>query len=75
MHLVATRATSFTAAGASFQMAAGESIHTENSYKWTLPESRLLARAAGWMPVAGWQDAAGWFSVQLWMLPPPALAP
>jgi dimethylhistidine N-methyltransferase len=75
MHLVAMRATSFTAAGASFEMAAGESIHTENSYKWSLPESRLLARAAGWMPVAGWEDAAGWFSVQLWALPEQALSP
>lgn len=75
MHLVATRATRFAAAGASFAMAAGESIHTENSYKWTLPEIRLLARAAGWQPAAAWQDAAHWFSVQLWAMPEPALAP
>ena len=75
MHLVARRATRFSAAGAMFELAAGESIHTENSYKWTMAESRLLARAAGWTPQAAWADLAGWFSVQLWALPAAELAP
>ena len=66
MHLVAVRDTGFKAAGQSVSLAAGETIHTENSYKWTLPETRLLARAAGWTAVAGWSDPAGLFSEQLW---------
>jgi dimethylhistidine N-methyltransferase len=66
MHLVALRDTAFTAAGQCFALAGGETIHTENSYKWTLPETRLLARAAGWKVVADWGDPAGLFSEQLW---------
>lgn len=66
MHLVALRDTSFMAAGQMFSFAAGETIHTENSYKWTSPETRLLARAAGWTVVEEWSDPAGLFSEQLW---------
>ncbi len=66
MHLVALRDTQFSAAGATFSLAAGEHIHTENSYKWTLPEARLMARASGWVPVTDWTDAAARFSLHLW---------
>ncbi|WP_426167461.1 L-histidine N(alpha)-methyltransferase [Sandarakinorhabdus sp. DWP1-3-1] len=66
MHLVAACDTGFMAAGQHFSLAAGEHIHTENSYKWTLPEARLMARASGWVPVADWTDADGRFSLNLW---------
>lgn len=66
MHLVATRDLSFVAAGRSFAMAAGETIHTENSYKYTLDEARLLARASGWEPLATWLDEAQLFSLHVW---------
>ena len=66
MHLVATRDTHFEAAGARFALAAGEHIHTENSYKWTLAEVRLLARTAGWVPSAQWTDPDALFSLHLW---------
>jgi dimethylhistidine N-methyltransferase len=66
MHLVAVRDTQFTAAGQTFSLVAGEHIHTENSYKWTLPEARLMARASGWVPVADWTDDAARFSLHLW---------
>jgi dimethylhistidine N-methyltransferase len=66
MHLRARHATAFTVLGKSFALAAGATIHTENSYKWTLDEARLLARAAGWTPVAVWTDAAPLFAVHLW---------
>lgn len=75
MHLVARRATGFTAAGQVFALKAGETIHTENSYKWTLAESRLLARAAGWTPVAQWSDSAGLFCEQLWRRDDGAMQP
>lgn len=66
MHLRAVRETSFTVLGRTFTMAAGETIHTENSYKWTLDEARLMARAAGWVPVNAWTDDAARFAVHLW---------
>ncbi len=66
MHLRAVRATDFTVLGQPFALAAGATIHTENSYKWTLDEARLLARAAGWAPEAVWTDAAAQFAVHLW---------
>jgi len=66
MHLVASRAVSFSVAGRRFAMRAGETIHTENSYKYTLAEARLLGRAAGWEPLACWSDAAGLFGVHVW---------
>ena len=75
MHLVAKRDTSFVAAGAHFALAAGEHIHTENSYKWTLPEARLMARASGWVPVQAWRDAAARFSLHLWQRDDGALQP
>lgn len=66
MHLVARCDTDFTAAGQAFTMAAGETIHTENSYKWTLADTRLMAQASGWTPAHAWTDSAGRFAVQLW---------
>jgi L-histidine N-alpha-methyltransferase len=66
MHLVARRDTAFDVAGQSFALTVGETIHTENSHKWTPAEIRLMARAAGWHPAADWSDTAGLFSEQLW---------
>ena len=66
MHLVASRTTRFTAAGQSIFMAEGEYIHTENSYKWTRAEARLLARASGWAPMADWTDSQHRFALHLW---------
>ncbi len=66
MHLRAVRATEFTVLGRRFALPAGATIHTENSYKWTLDEARLLARAGGWTPVEVWTDAAHYFAVHLW---------
>ncbi len=75
MHLVATRDVAFMAAGECFAMRADETIHTENSYKWTLPETRLLARASGWDPVRDWSDDGGRFSLQLWRRAGTAMEP
>ncbi len=66
MHLVATRDLSFHAAGRRWTMAASETIHSENSHKYTLEEARLLARASGWEPVAAWTDTQSLFSVHVW---------
>ncbi len=66
MHLRAVRDIDFTVCGTPFKMATGETIHTENSHKWTLDEARLLALAAGWKPIAVWTDAVVRFAVHLW---------
>ena len=70
MHLVARRAMRFAVLGQSFAMARGETIHTENSYKYTCDEARMLARAAGFAPRACWTDADGLFSVHAWQVMP-----
>ena len=75
MHLVATRNVAFQAAGKRFAIAAGETIHTENSYKYTPEEARLLARASGWEPCATWLDEAGLFSLHVWAAARAALEP
>lgn len=75
MHLVAVRDTDFSAAGNDYRLAASEHIHTENSYKWTLPEARLLARTAGWRPAAVWTDAEARFSLHLWAVDPGVMQP
>lgn len=46
--------------------AEGESIHTENSHKYTPEALRDLARRAGFVEEMAWADAQGWFRVQRW---------
>lgn len=46
--------------------AEGESIHTENSYKYSLDEIETLAAAAGFIVDGQWFDAERHFSVNLW---------
>lgn len=65
MHLVARGDVSFTVSGKRFAMRSGESIHTENSHKFTKRSAQMLLAAAGWEPRARWTDAAGQFSLVL----------
>jgi len=66
MHLEATRDVTFAAAGKRWRMTASDTIHTENSYKYSDAEARLLARASGWTPVECWSDADKLFALHLW---------
>jgi L-histidine Nalpha-methyltransferase len=45
--------------------AAGESIHTENSYKYRPGQAEALLAEAGFRAEATWTDARGWFAVCL----------
>ena len=63
MHLISRKAQTVRVLGRSFSFRAGESIHTENSYKYSLERFAALARSTGWMPRASWTDAASMFSV------------
>jgi dimethylhistidine N-methyltransferase len=65
MHLVACRDVSFTVSGERFAMTAGETIHTENSHKFTRRSAQLLLAAGGWEPRARWMDEARQFSLML----------
>jgi dimethylhistidine N-methyltransferase len=65
MHLVSAITQTARVAGRSFGFAAGESIHTENSYKYTDDEFRRLAVKAGFQPVTVWSDGDRLFSVHL----------
>jgi dimethylhistidine N-methyltransferase len=65
MHLVACRDVSFTVSGECFAMTAGETIHTENSHKFTVRSAQLLLAAGGWEPRARWMDEARQFSLML----------
>ncbi|MGH6972359.1 MAG: L-histidine N(alpha)-methyltransferase, partial [Caulobacteraceae bacterium] len=62
MHLVARRKLSAHIDGRAFDFAEGESLHTENSYKFTVED------------VAGMARRAGWRLIERWIAPPPAFA-
>ena len=62
MHLVSLKDQTARAAGRSFQFAEGETIHTENSHKFTPDSFSRLAREAGWR------------TLKLWTSPEPAFA-
>lgn len=63
MHLQAERDQTALIGGARIAFARGETIHTESSYKYTVPGFQSLAARAGFQPAACWVDAAGLFSI------------
>lgn len=65
MHLVCKRDTRVRVAGEYFDLAVGQSIHTESSYKYSHEQLLRLARRAGFEPVAQWTDPRQWFAVHL----------
>lgn len=64
MHLVSKKSQTVTVGGEAFEFEDGETIHTENSYKYTRDGFKNLARQAGWLEHALWTDPAGNFSVR-----------
>ncbi|SDF61206.1 ergothioneine biosynthesis protein EgtB [Dyella sp. 333MFSha] len=54
MHLVSREAQQVQVAGQTFAFAAGESIHTENSHKFTPASFARLAEAGGWTVERQW---------------------
>lgn len=75
MHLEAMRDIAFTIEGERFTMAAGETIHTENSHKYGPRDARLLLRAGAWTPIAEWTDDEDRFALILAEAQPPGTAP
>ncbi len=65
MHLESLRAQIVHLVGRTIRFDRGETIHTENSYKYTIAGFTAMARAAGWRPVGLWRDPARLFSLHL----------
>jgi L-histidine N-alpha-methyltransferase len=67
MHLVSRRAqqVSIDELDMTVEFAAGETIHTENSYKYRPGQAEALLAKTGFKPVETWTDAKGWFAVCL----------
>ena len=65
MHLVSRQAQTVRVAGQRFTFGEGESIHTENSYKFTPERFIRLAAGAGWAAAGCWQAEAGFALVLL----------
>ncbi|HUL41165.1 MAG TPA: L-histidine N(alpha)-methyltransferase [Burkholderiales bacterium] len=63
MHLESLTAQQVMIGGRCFDFRAGETIHTENSYKYSLREFQQLARQAGFDPLRAWTDEEHLFSV------------
>ncbi len=64
MHLASRVRQQVDVCGRTIEFRAGETIHTENSYKYTVESFGALARGCGWTPVTAWSDPDGYFSVQ-----------
>ena len=65
MHLESLREQTVRAMEREFHFAEGETIHTENSYKYRAGEAEKLLRAAGFEPRRRWSDDSEWFAVLL----------
>ena len=65
MHLISRKAQTVRVLGHNFSFRPGETIHTENSYKYSLDRFTALARGSGWTVRQSWTDAARMFSVHV----------
>ncbi|HEY2466962.1 MAG TPA: L-histidine N(alpha)-methyltransferase [Terracidiphilus sp.] len=67
MHLVSEKKQTVWLAGMDLRVnfEVGESIHTENSYKYRPGDAEELLAKTGFTPEATWTDERGWFAVCL----------
>jgi uncharacterized SAM-dependent methyltransferase len=63
MHLVSLERQSVRVARRRFRFERGESIHTENSYKYSAEGFRALAARAGYAGKRLWTDRKGLFAL------------
>ena len=63
MHLVSLARQTVRIGARRFAFEPGETIHTENSYKYSIEGFRALAASAGFKPAKVWLDPKGLFSV------------
>jgi L-histidine Nalpha-methyltransferase len=75
MHLASLKRQKVKVAGDTIEFRAGETIHTENSYKYSLDKLAALARGVGWRPDGAWTDDRKYFGIQAFVFtgePPPS---
>ena len=65
MHLVSRHKQELRFNGHCFNLEAGESLHTENSYKYTPEEFISMASKSGFRDVRHWVDSDGLFAIYL----------
>ena len=65
MHLEARHALGVCWPGGERCFAAGERLHTENSYKWQRADFEALLRDAGWRNVQTYTDERDWFALMV----------
>ncbi len=63
MHLVSQEDQLITVGGEQFRFSAEETVHTENSYKYTVERFSKLAQGAGFKISKTWVDPEGLFSI------------
>jgi dimethylhistidine N-methyltransferase len=69
MHLQSRREQTVTLCGQRFVFAEGQTLHTENSHKFTIASLRALATQAGFRPGPVWTDPQRLFSLH-WLRAP-----
>jgi len=70
MHLASRKRQKVRVAGRTIELRAGETIHTENSYKYTVDTFAALAQGAGWVSRAVFTDPQHYFSIHV-LVPEP----
>jgi len=65
MHLVSRVRQQVSIGDQMIEFSEGDSVHTENSYKYSVEGFRQLAREAGWQPAMVWTDPQRQFSMHL----------
>jgi L-histidine N-alpha-methyltransferase len=65
MHLTSIGTQAVRISGRRFHFTDGETIHTENSYKYSAPQFATLAASAGWSSQRLWTDADNLFALHL----------
>jgi uncharacterized SAM-dependent methyltransferase len=69
MHLVSRQRQKIALGGECYEFEEGQTLHTENSYKFTIDGLRALAVRAGFTPGPAWTDEQHLFSVH-WLHAP-----
>lgn len=65
MHLVSTRKQTVNISGTEIKFSQGESIHTENSHKYSSEQFTRLLEGTGWKEQKTWMDEKGYYAVAL----------
>jgi len=63
MHLASLKRQKVRVAGETIDFRAGETIHTENSYKYSIDSLNALAGGVGWSQIQAWTDPKKYFAV------------